>query len=195
MILKEDVIRYFDRLAPGWDAGITPNDEIISLILDNAQVTEGKDILDVGCGTGVLIPYYLKRNVRSVTAVDISPGMTAIARERFSRPDVSILCGDAAELKTKKRFGSIVIYNALPHFQDPELLISHLSTLLKHGGILTAAHGLSREKINSLHHGITEHISGGLMPADELAVIFGKYLKVTVMISDDRMFQVAGIKE
>ena len=59
MFSAEEVIRFFDRLAPDWDNSIVRNDDVITAILDNAKVTEGKDVLDVACGTGVLIPYYL----------------------------------------------------------------------------------------------------------------------------------------
>ena len=53
---KQDVIDYFDRCAPIWDAEMIKNDEIIGKILDNAEIGEGCDILDVACGTGVLFP-------------------------------------------------------------------------------------------------------------------------------------------
>ena len=66
MIEKKEVIEFFDRLASDWDAGLIRNEEIINTILDNAGVTAGKDVLDVACGTGVLIPDYLKRKVRSL---------------------------------------------------------------------------------------------------------------------------------
>ena len=192
MISTEDVIGFFDRLAPEWDAGMVRNEEVIAAILDNAQVAEGKDILDVACGTGVLIPDYLTRKAASVTAIDISPKMAEIARTKFSRPEVTVLCGDAAELETEKHFDRIVVYNAFPHFADQEGLIGHLAGLLKPGGTLTVAHGMSREKINSHHQGTSVRVSCGLMPAGELAAIFGKYLRVTTVISDDRMYQVAG---
>ena len=48
---------------------------IIGKILDGAGVAAGKDVLDVACGTGVLFPDYLQRQVGSLTAIDISPEM------------------------------------------------------------------------------------------------------------------------
>ena len=192
MISAKEVIGFFDRLAPEWDAGMVRNEEVITAILDNAQVTEGKDILDVACGTGVLIPDYLSRKAASVTAVDISPRMAEIARAKFPRPDVTVLCGDAAKLETEKHFDCIVVYNAFPHFSDQEGLIRHLAGMLKPGGTLTVAHGMSREKINAHHQGTPECVSCGLMPAEELAAVFGKFLRVTTVISDDRMYQVVG---
>ena len=55
---KQDVIEFFDRLAPGWDAGLIRSDSVIAEILDNAGVKAGVDVLDVACGTGVLFPDY-----------------------------------------------------------------------------------------------------------------------------------------
>ena len=192
MIETIEVIEFFDRLAPGWDAEMVRNDEIISTILDNAAVTEGKVVLDVACGTGVLIPDYLKRRVASVTGIDISPKMAEIAKAKFPQPEVTILCGDVESTYFGKQFDCIVVYNAFPHFPDPERLIATLSGLLKPGGTLTVAHGMSREKIDAHHHGSAHHVSNGLMRADALASIFKKNLTVTTMISNDRMYQVVG---
>ncbi len=194
MIEKKEVIEFFDRLAPGWDAEMIRSDEIINTILDNANVTEGKDILDVACGTGVLISDYLKRNVASVTGIDISPKMAEIAGAKFPQPEVTILCDDVETTAFDRQFDCVVVYNAFPHFPDPERLIARLAELLKPGGTLTVAHGMSREKIDAHHHGTASHVSNGLMPAEDLAAIFGKHLSITTVISDERMYQVVGKK-
>ncbi|MBR5981226.1 MAG: hypothetical protein IK035_04390, partial [Firmicutes bacterium] len=65
-------------------------------------------------------------------------------------------------------------------------------SLLEEGGVLTVAHGRSRAEIDAHHHGSAKHVSNGLMPADELARIFGEFLEVTAVVEDDRMYQVAG---
>ena len=192
MIETKEVIAFFDRLAPDWDADMVRSDEIIRTILDNAEVCAGKDVLDVACGTGVLIPDYLARNVASVTGIDISPKMAQIARDKFPQEQVTILCGDVEETAFDRLFDCVVVYNAFPHFPDPGRLIARLASLLKPGGTLTVAHGMSREKIDAHHHGAASHVSNGLMSADELAAIFGRYLTVTTVLSDDRMYQIVG---
>ena len=192
MIETKEIIEFFDRLAPQWDAEMIRDDGIIDTILDNACVAEGKDVLDVACGTGVLIPDYLKRNVASITAIDISPKMAEIARAKFPQEPVTILCGDVEETDFGEAFDCIVVYNAFPHFPDPERLIARLASLLKPGGTLTVAHGMSRERIDAHHHGAARRVSKGLMPAEELAAIFARHLTVTAVVSDDRMYQVAG---
>lgn len=192
---KQDVITFFDRLAPGWDADMIRSDEIIGTILDGAQVKPGCRVLDVACGTGVLFPDYLARKVASVTAVDISPEMVRIAREKFPDPNITVLCADVEELDPPQQFDCIMVYNAFPHFPDPEKLIAVLSGFLAPGGTLTVAHGMSRSQIDHRHEGPASKVSIGLMHEDQLAAIMEKHLTVTVKRSDDRMYQVTGKKE
>lgn len=190
---KQDVIAFFDRLAPQWDADMVRHDHIISHILDNAGIREGIHVLDVACGTGVLFPDYLSRNVASLTAIDISPEMAKIAQRKF--PQANVLCGDVENAAFDRKFDAIVVYNAFPHFPDPEHLIAVLSDLLAPSGILTVAHGMSRAHIDRHHEGTASKVSVGLMHEDDLAAIFARHLTVTTKISDDHMYQVAGKKE
>ena len=189
---KQDVIDFFDRLAPQWDADMIRSDRKIGLILDHAGVQEGKHILDVACGTGVLIPDYLSRNVASVTAIDIAPEMARICKEKFSQENVNVLCGDVEEQEFGRKFDCIMIYNAFPHFPEPERLLRTLSGLLAPGGTLTVAHGMSRHDIDHHHEGTASKVSIGLMHEDALAAMMRKYLTLTVKISNEEMYQVTG---
>lgn len=189
---KQDVIAFFDHLAPQWDGDMIRYDDIIDKILDIGNVRPGADVLDVACGTGVLFPDYLKREVGSLTGIDISPEMVKIAREKF--PQVQVLCGDVETAKFDKRFDCIMVYNAFPHFPDPEHLIEVLSGFLKPGGTLTVAHGMSRAQIDHRHEGAASKVSVGLIHEDALAELFAKHLQVTEKISDDRMYAVCGKK-
>ena len=187
---KQDIIQFFDRYASMWDAEMIRSDRIICRILDHAGVKAGVDVLDVACGTGVLFPDYLSRNVHSVTAIDIAPEMVKIAQNKF--PQVQVLCGDVETASFDRQFDCVMVYNAFPHFPDPENLIRVLTALLKPGGTLTVAHGMSRAAIDRHHQGHASKVSRGLMGDEELAALFGKYLTVTTKISDDQMYQVTG---
>ena len=192
---KQDVIEFFDRIAPNWDADMIKNDSIIGKILDNVEIEAGQDVLDVACGTGVMFDYYLNRGVASVTGIDISPEMAKIAEGKFAQdPRVQVICGDVEEVKFDKKFDRIVVYNAFPHFPKPKRLIKILCGLLKEGGRLTVAHGMSREAIDGHHKGSASKVSNGLMTADSLKKIFDAHFDVEVMISNSRMYQVSGVK-
>ena len=192
---KQDVIEFFDRLAPGWDADMIKNDVIIGKILDNAEIEAGQDVLDVACGTGIMFPYYLQRGVASVTGIDISSEMAKIAEGKFAGESrVRVLCGDVEDVKFDRKFDRIVVYNAFPHFPKPKRLIKILAGLLKDNGRLTIAHGQSRESIDNHHKGSASKVSNGLMSADSLKKLFDPHFEVEVVISNSRMYQVSGVK-
>ena len=192
---KTDVIEFFDRCAPSWDADMIKNDRIINTILDNAEVGPGMDVLDVACGTGVMIPYYLERDCASITAIDISPEMAKICAGKFeSEPRVQVICGDVETTAFDRKFDRIVVYNAFPHFPDPRELIRVLASLLKEDGRLTVAHGASREAIDGHHKGSASKVSNGLMEASSLKKLFDAHLGVEIVVSNSRMYQVSGVK-
>ena len=189
---QQAVIDFFDRAAANWDAQLVRNAAVIGKIRDNAGIRPGVSVLDVACGTGVVIPDYLKRGAARVTAIDIAPEMARIAREKFPQENVTVLCGDAARTRFETPFDCIMIYNAFPHFPEPERLIAHLAGLLTPGGTLTVAHGLSRSALDAHHEKTARAVSNGLLPVETLAGLFAKHLTVTVRISDGDMYQVVG---
>ena len=192
---KKDIIEFFDRCAPFWDADMIKSDRIIGKILDNAEVGPDMDILDVACGTGVLFDYYLERNVASVTGIDIAPKMAEIAQGKYAdNPKVEVICGDVEEYAFNRKFDRVVVYNAFPHFPYPKRLIKVLAGLLKEGGRLTVAHGMSREAIDNHHSGAASKVSNGLMTAESLKKIFDAHFTVEVVVSNDYMYQVSGVK-
>ena len=189
---KKDIAEFFDRCAPWWDDDMIRNESIIAQILDNGGIREGVHVLDVACGTGVLFPDYLKRNVASVTGIDISPEMAKIAAAKF--PEVSVICGDVETTAFDRQFDAIMVYNAFPHFPDPGKLISVLAGLVSPGGRLSVAHGMSRAALQSHHAGRASKVSIDLIHEQDLAALFEPYFDVEVIISNDRMYQVTGIR-
>ncbi len=189
---KQDVIDFFDRCAPWWDEDMIRPEEVISTILDNGGIRPGISVLDVACGTGVLFPDYLSRGVAAVTAIDISPEMAKIAAAKF--PQVEVLCGDVETVDFGRQFDAVMVYNAFPHFPHPEALIRRLSQLVKPGGRLSVAHSMSRAALTK-HHQRASRVSIELLEETELAALFAPYFDVDTVISNDRMYQVAGSKK
>ena len=189
---KKDIADFFDRCAPWWDEDMIRNEVIITTILDNAGIKGGMDVLDVACGTGVLFPDYLKRGVESVTGIDISPEMAKIAAAKF--PEVQVICGDVEETRFDKQFDAVMVYNAFPHFPEPARLIEALARVVKPGGRLSVAHSMSRDKLQQHHSGRASKVSIDLIHEKELSSLFAPFFDVDVVISNDRMYQVAGTR-
>ena len=154
-----------------------------------------RSVLDVACGTGVLFPDYLARNVDSVTGIDISPEMAKIAASKYPPEQVRVICGDVETVPFDRQFDVVMVYNAFPHFPDANALISALAKVTKPGGRLSVAHSMSRAQLDHHHSGAAHPISNGLMSEDDLAAVFAPYFDVDVKISDDRMYQVSGVRK
>lgn len=189
---KKAVIEFFDHCAAFWDAEMVRNEDVIRLILDNGGIRAGIDVLDVACGTGVLFPDYFSRGVRSLTGIDFSPEMVKRAQAKY--PGTEVICADVETFSFERRFDAVMVYNAFPHFPDPERLIGILANLIRPGGRLSVAHGMSRALLLSHHSGAASSVSIDLPEAQELAALFATWFDVDVVISDERMYQVAGIR-
>lgn len=189
----EKVAAFFNRLAPDWDTSHSHNSDKIERILDYADIRPRLSVLDIGCGTGILFPFYLNRDVGSITGVDLSSGMIARAREKFPEPRIQLIIGDASQLQLGT-FDRCVVYSALPHFNNAALLIEKLSLALKPNGRLTVAHSESRETINQRHKGSAHDVSVELMPASALEPLFSPFFHVDTIIDNDEMYIVSGIK-
>ena len=190
---QTDVIAYFDAHAPSWDAEMICSEALVDAILRRALLTEHPDVLDVACGTGVLFPYYLRCGAKTVTAIDISPAMAQIARQKTAGLPIEVLCGDAQVYPFQKKFDAVMVYNAFPHFPEPKKLIAALSGLLRPGGTLTVAHGMSRAAIARHHEGSAARVSLELPAARQVADWMAPYCTVTTVIDTDAMYQVTGI--
>ena len=189
---KETIKEFFDDFAPRWDNEPICDKEILDIILDNAGIRNSIDVLDIGCGTGVLFPYYLERQVNSITAVDLSPEMVKIARNKF--PQANVICSDAEEITFDDKFDCVIIYNAFPHFPNPARLIENLLKALKSGGRFTIAHGMSKKELDDIHMKSAGKVSNILPECEELKKMLEPYFNVDIMISNDKMYQVTGTK-
>ena len=88
--------QFHDDLATGLDPATMPAEELDPLeaaALASFGSLRGRRVLDLGCGAGDLSIALLRRGAR-VTAVDLSPGMVAVARER-----IRLEVGDDAEVE------------------------------------------------------------------------------------------------
>lgn len=190
---QTDIIDFFDKMAPSWDERTIRRESAIADILDIGGAVRGARVLDIGCGTGVLLPDYLKREVASVLGVDISPEMLKIAKAHYKESNVHFLCADAETMTLSEQFDCIMIHNAFPHFMHPQALLKNLSSFLAPNGRLTIAHSMSRAEIDKCHAGKPHSISLKLPSETELAELLSKFLTVDTALSDDEKYIVSGI--
>ena len=97
------------------------------------------DVLEVAVGTGRNLPYYSGSAMRSLTGVDLSPGMLAIARDRARALslDADLRVGNAEALEFgDAAFDTVVCTISLCNIPDYHAAIREMYRVLKPGGRL-----------------------------------------------------------
>lgn len=160
---------FFNDRAKVWDEITVHKLEKVQYIVEQLGIRGGDRILDVGTGTGILIPFYEKHLVDGkVVAVDYSEKMIEVAHSKFpekNHPLISFLVSDVYELEYDSVFDLVVCYSCFPHFVDKPLAVEILSKALKKGGRLAVAHSDSAKKINGVHMSGGVEIGNDFLPS------------------------------
>ena len=110
-------------------------------------------VLDVGTGTGALLPMYLESGIAlsSVTGVDLSDSMLAYARARY--PEATFVCSDFVDfsLPPEGAYDAIVFNACFGNLFDQRAALAHASALLRTGGAVFISHPLGSEFVRELH--------------------------------------------
>lgn len=130
------------KRADSWDHADNPGlGKVVAAVIENARPTPDCEVLDLGCGSGQLsIP--LSCDVKSVAAVDISPKMVALLKDKVSSAgigNVSTRIDAIQGLEYEIGAFDIVVSNyALHHLDDDEkkLVVRNAFRWLKPGGRL-----------------------------------------------------------
>jgi demethylmenaquinone methyltransferase/2-methoxy-6-polyprenyl-1,4-benzoquinol methylase len=187
---------YFNNLAEVWDQKVQHDPKKIVQILDGLDIFSGHHVLDVGTGTGVLIPELAKRvgSEGFVKAVDISDRMIEVAQRKHIYPAVEIECADVLSMRKTSSFDHVICFSMFPHFHDQENAIRELVGHLTAKGRFTIAHSQSRTAINALHLKAGEEVKKDRLPT--MAVLRSYYkqagLKVVYEVDTEELFVLVG---
>ena len=98
----------------------------------------GANLLDLGCGTGLELEYYLALNSEaSVVGIDLSPDMLAELKRKFTDRKIKLICGSYFDVPFEANlFDAAVSVESLHHFTaEAKLgLYQKLHTALKPEG-------------------------------------------------------------
>lgn len=155
--MTQNEIDFFDALAPDWDKNeVRSTPSRINEILSVIGIRPGESVLDLGTGTGVLLPYLAGRVGADghVTAIDISEGMLDIAKAKYGDiPNVKFLKLDFEEDAIPGSYDVILLYSVYPHLHHPFETIDWLLKINTNpGGRIIIAFPSDEKFINEIHH-------------------------------------------
>jgi len=155
--------RDFDKEAATWDTPprVKLAEDVAKSILCHIPLKPDMDILDFGCGTG-LVSLALCPKVRSVTGVDSSKGMLNIFQEKVSRgniPGIKIFHLDLDKGGSLPGLYNVIVTNmTMHHIKDVKSFLNKLTGAILPGGYLVVADlDLDGGLFHSNHDGVYHH--------------------------------------
>jgi SAM-dependent methyltransferase len=123
--------------------------ERLEKIVWHGKITEGDTVLDVGTGTGILIPIINKYKPGRIHACDLSETMVEQLSKNF--PYVESLVADVRDLRLPDSSIDVVFINACyPNIVDKAGAFSEISRMMKAEGRMVISHPLGKAFILSL---------------------------------------------
>lgn len=185
---------FFNKKALTWDDESKADKNKIEKILKVSELEKNSKILDIACGTGVLEEFLLEFNPKSILAIDIAENMIMKAKEKYSDKRITFKNEDLFNIKNEK-FDYVIIYNAFPHFLEPEKMIGHVYDILDEKGKFVICHGMGRRDLNGHHKRVASEISLGLKPANENVELLKNYFEIKEVIDEKEIYIIYGRKK
>lgn len=128
MPMLEKMDEFFDSRLDGYEehmlSAIEGAEEFYPFTAEQLPMQNGARVLDLGCGTGLELKYYLSKNPRaSVVGIDLASGMLKKLESDLAEYDVATICASYFDYPFGEDcFDGVVSVESLHHFTVEEKL-------------------------------------------------------------------------
>jgi len=134
---NKKAVAIYDKIAEEYSKNFDSIDSESDLVFLNTFLSHLKQnsyIVDIGCGTGFSVGYFVKKGMRAEGS-DLSSGMIAIAKRNY--PSISFSVADMRVFSPLQKADAVWAGYSLFHFEqeDFEKTIKQIRTYLKPDGI------------------------------------------------------------
>lgn len=161
---------FFNQLADSWDKRFQT--QALTTFLEQLApafgLMPGQKVLDVGTGTGILIPFLLRAvgPTGKISAIDYSEKMVEICKSKYAhRPNVTVAVQQVETLDfPSQTFDAVTCFGLFPHIENKEESLRQMNRVLKTNGKLIIAHALSSAEIKAHHHNASSVVAHDVLP-------------------------------
>ncbi len=187
---------YFNQSAGIWDETSTEVDTTkLRLMAKHLNIEPGSEVLDVGTGTGILIPFLFEKSGH-IVALDFAEEMLRQAQAKGFHGNVDYLHADVANLPLRDNiFDVTVCYSSFPHFQDKAVALAEINRVTKRGGRLLICYTSSRAKINEMHCQVPALVNDLIPDEAEMQEMLATAGFIDIKIADSSESYLAGAEK
>jgi ubiquinone/menaquinone biosynthesis C-methylase UbiE len=126
--------------------------ERLERIVASGEIEKGATVLDVGSGTGIMVPLIREYHPARIYACDLSEAMLAKLRENYAYAET--ILADVRDLRLPDASLDVVFINACyPNIADKPKAFSNIHRMLTAGGRLVISHPLGKSFIGMIRKG------------------------------------------
>jgi ubiquinone/menaquinone biosynthesis C-methylase UbiE len=179
---------FFNELASRWDClPDQPETATVARFVGRCLGDSARRILDVGCGTGILLPYLgRERAPREIVELDLAECMLLENRKKPEARIAAHVCADARRPPFRKAsFDRVICFNTLPHLTPIDETLRELLECLCPGGVLSIGHSMGSEQLNEFHSGLGGPVGHDRLPPARILARMLSGMAVEVLCAED----------
>lgn len=168
----------FDKRAESYDEGFEgrSSKKFYDLITGSVAITDGMNVLDMGCGTGTILYRLAQEHSINGFGIDVEEKMLEQAKKKCPGMDFRLCSCDDTPFEDGA-FDVIIACMAYHHFPDKDGFSKEAARLLKKGGMLYIADPKLplpvRKVLNTALH--LHKVAGRVYTADEVTTNLEPY--------------------
>jgi ubiquinone/menaquinone biosynthesis C-methylase UbiE len=151
---------FFNARAATWDENVAEKDVTkLWTMAERLDISEGDEVLDIGTGTGVFVPFLLAKlgPEGRLVCVDFAEEMLRIAAAKAFGCNIEYICADIENSGlADENFDAAVCYSVFPHFENKPKVLREINRMLRKKGRFYICHTSSRHDINEVHRSLPD---------------------------------------